>query len=487
MSPHSEMRSTVAHRSIAFLILVFFTLFTTGCQDPASRVQATLKKAADKGTWQGTAFVRVGTDTLAHSSSAPYGTNPDRTPGTGTPIALASVSKLFTMTLVLQLEQAGVLDLDARLLDVRPSLTSSSLDSITIRHLVAHRAGLPREINGSSEESAAEWDRAGFVGPWLDGLVITPETVPGGDSKYSNLGYWLLGGAMEAATGQTISELLDSLIAQPYGLETLGYARHKPFPGFEADDSLPIIKVDLRTRYTSGGYVASLDDVCRFIDLLLEGEILDDEHLNLFFNDFGYEEGGEDQLSVAAHLPGYSNRILIDRPSGLIVALFINKNVEPMDDILTLASALAMQAAEVDFSGPKKKDVYYHIDRWDEAEHPLKGAILDMAHAIGSESADSIETVIFRHYDLEEFGPKERANDLDLLPKLPKAMGGWAPIAWKVEESGGINWIYLLMRPSLEVSDEDADVQFILGMAAQPDAPDKVFHVFYHFDGFKVK
>ncbi|MCB2200288.1 beta-lactamase family protein [bacterium] len=487
MSPHSEMRSTVAHRYIAFLILFFIALVFTGCQDPASRVQATLKQAADKGTWQGTAFVRVGTDTLAYTSSTRFGTNPDRTPGTSTPVALASVSKLFTMTMVLQLDQAGLLDLDARLLDVRPSLASTGLDSITIRHLVTHRAGLPREINGSSEESAAEWNAEGYVGPWLDGLSITPETVPGGDSKYSNLGYWLLGGAMEAATGQTITELLDSLIAQPYGLETLGYARHKPFPGFEMDGSFPTIKIDLRTRYTSGGYVASLDDVCRFIDLLMAGDILDEEHLDLLFNDFGYEEGGEDQLSVAAHLPGYSNRILIDRPSELIVALFINKNVEPMDDILTLASTLAMQAAEVDFSGSKKKDVYYHIDRWDEAEHPLEEAILEMAHAIGSESADSIEAVMFRHYDLEEFGPEERANDLDLLPKLPAAMGGWAPLAWKVEETAGINWIYLLMRSSLEVSDDDADVQFILGMAAQPEAPDKVFHVFYHFNGFKVK
>ena len=487
MSPRSEMRSTVAHQSLAFLTIFVTILLFTGCQDPASRVQATLEQAAERGTWQGTAFVRVGSDTLAHTSSARFGTNPDRTPGTDPPIALASVSKLFTMTLALQLEQAGLLDLDARLLDVRPSLTSSGLDSITIRHLLSHRAGLPREINGSSEESAAEWDHQGYVGPWLDELSITPETAPGGDSKYSNLGYWLLGGAMEAATGQTITELLDSLIAQPYGLETLGYARHKPFPGFEADGGFPKIKVDLRTRYTSGGYVASLDDVCRFIDLLLAGEILDDEHLDMLFNDFGYEEGGEDQLSVAAHLPGYSNRILIDRPSGLIVALFINKNVEPMDDILTLASELAMQAGEIDFSGPKKKDVYYHIDRWDEANHPLKEAILEMANAIGSESADSIEAVIFRYYDLDEFGPKERQADLDLLPKLPEAMGGWAPMAWKVEESVGINWIYLLMRPSLEVSDEDADVQFILGMAAQPEAPDKVFHVFYHFNGFKVK
>src|SRR5262245_57180111 len=66
-----------------------------------------------------------------------------------TPYRVASITKTFTATAIRQLRDAGKLGLDDRVSDILPWFTPSSphpdAPPITVRHLITHTAGLPRE------------------------------------------------------------------------------------------------------------------------------------------------------------------------------------------------------------------------------------------------------------------------------------------------------------------------------------------------------
>ncbi|HEU4367294.1 MAG TPA: serine hydrolase [Methylomirabilota bacterium] len=132
---------------------------------------------------------------------------------------IASITKLFTSTAILQLRDAGKLRLDDPLVTHLPwfRITQAHADApdITIRHLLTHTAGLPRE--------------AGFP-YWTDGAFPTAEQVRARlpdrqtalptetEWKYSNLGLTLAGEVVAAASGQPYAEYVARHILEPLGM-----------------------------------------------------------------------------------------------------------------------------------------------------------------------------------------------------------------------------------------------------------------------------
>jgi CubicO group peptidase (beta-lactamase class C family) len=145
-----------------------------------------------------------------------------KTPATpATDYRIASLSKLFTATAVLQLRDAGKLQLDDPVSKWLPEFAPTHVDAgspvITIRHLLTHTSGLPREVEGaywndmkfpSREEMQSLLNRAGVVGP--------PET----EYKYSNVALSLAGYVVEKASGEPYAEYVARHILQPLGMSS---------------------------------------------------------------------------------------------------------------------------------------------------------------------------------------------------------------------------------------------------------------------------
>lgn len=133
---------------------------------------------------------------------------------------IASITKLFTSTAILQLRDAGALRLDDPLVQHLPwfRIDSSHADApvITIRHLLTHTSGLPRE--------------AGFP-YWSDGAFPSPEEIraklpqlqaalPAETAwKYSNLGLTLAGEVVAAVSGRPYAEYVAQRILEPLGMQ----------------------------------------------------------------------------------------------------------------------------------------------------------------------------------------------------------------------------------------------------------------------------
>lgn len=156
---------------------------------------------------------------------------------------IASITKLFTATAVLQLRDAGKLQLDDPIRQYLPwfDIQSRFPDAppVTLRHLLTHTAGLPRE------SAFPYWTDNQF--PSREALQARlPEQTAALPTetrwKYSNLGLSLAGEVVTAVSGQAYPDYVHTHILQPLGMtdtfvETIdpahpqlavGYGRRKP-------------------------------------------------------------------------------------------------------------------------------------------------------------------------------------------------------------------------------------------------------------------
>lgn len=142
---------------------------------------------------------------------------------------IASVSKMFTGTLSHQLLKEGALDLDEKITHYLPSTLSEStkakLGEITLRELIHHRSGLPRD-----SKVVKRVDGEPFLGGYTEEQLLEDlellnlEAEPGERYSYSNLGYGLLGYILERASGESYDNLLQEYITEPLKMENTAAA-----------------------------------------------------------------------------------------------------------------------------------------------------------------------------------------------------------------------------------------------------------------------
>ena len=149
-----------------------------------------------------------------------------------TPYNVASVTKLFTATLALQLVAEGRLDLDAPvtryLPDSVPVPTDASGTAITARHLLTHTAGLPKQPPNRRNQPVAGpldpgvWDTYEVADLYRALATTTLRAPPGTAMDYSNYGYALLGHVVERAAGVPYEPLLRARLLTPLGMTSSG-------------------------------------------------------------------------------------------------------------------------------------------------------------------------------------------------------------------------------------------------------------------------
>ena len=127
---------------------------------------------------------------------------------------IASHSKTFTSCALLQLAEEGKLNLHQPALDYLPQLRhhkDKRFKQITIRDLLSHRSGIFRD--------GVDSDFFDLQKPFLSKEQLIQETLssdliftPNECSKYSNIGYSLLGLVIENALGMPYQKAMESLV-----------------------------------------------------------------------------------------------------------------------------------------------------------------------------------------------------------------------------------------------------------------------------------
>ena len=135
---------------------------------------------------------------------------------------LASLTKVVaTTSAVMRLVETGRMALDAPLSRYLPSWSTGGWRGrVTIRRLLTHRAGLPASIPfWHPSEGGIQGDSAIVAAIAERG----PAFAPGAAYRYSDLGFILLGAAVEAVTDTTLDAFLAAEVWDPLGMGDTGF------------------------------------------------------------------------------------------------------------------------------------------------------------------------------------------------------------------------------------------------------------------------
>jgi D-alanyl-D-alanine carboxypeptidase len=201
---------------------------------------------------------------------------------------IASITKTFVATVVLQLVAEGKLRLDDPVARWLPGLVPNG-GAITIRELLDHTSGLFDYFEDTT------FGRAVIARPgrrWQPRRLVAiatahrPLFLPGAGWAYSNTNYILVGLVVEAVTGATLDQQLRERLFQPLELTATSLSTGTRIDGAHASGyigfaTLPRLRslldtspVSLSLAWAAGAIVSTGDDVTSFYAALLGGRLL---------------------------------------------------------------------------------------------------------------------------------------------------------------------------------------------------------------------
>lgn len=125
---------------------------------------------------------------------------------------LASLTKPLIASVVLRLQELGLLRLSDSLAHYVPELTDAKVRAIRLDALLTHSSGL-----------AAGWPKNSQNQPLAQQLAALRVTGTPGDFVYSDVGFWLLGLVLERASGMPLATLMQEWLFKPLSMHDTAY------------------------------------------------------------------------------------------------------------------------------------------------------------------------------------------------------------------------------------------------------------------------
>jgi D-alanyl-D-alanine carboxypeptidase len=260
---------------------------------------------------------------------------------------IGSMNKMFTAVAILQLVEAGEVELTAPLgtyLTDYPNLDVAT--EVTIHQLLTHTGGtgdiFGPEFDAHREELRTLDDYMELYGE------RGPEFEPGSQWAYSNYGFILLGAVIEEVTGGSYYDYVQEHIYEPAGMtgtgslpevqtvpdRAIGYMDPSGGTDWRPNtDTLPY-----RGTSAGGGY-STVEDFAMFADALLNHELLSRDSTELLTTGkeeigpgISYAYGFEDHRDTEGNgwvghgggAPGMNGDLRIYLPSGYVVVVLAN-------------------------------------------------------------------------------------------------------------------------------------------------------------------
>jgi CubicO group peptidase (beta-lactamase class C family) len=151
--------------------------------------------------------------------------------GASTVFHMASVTKPFVATAIMQLVEKGRLCLEDKVARRVPyfQMADSRYREITVRQMLNHTAGMP-------DVEDYHWDRPEYDDASLERYIRTLTTerligAPGERSVYSNIGFEVLAAAIQEVAGQPFEAYVHERILAPIGMSASTLLMPRPMPG----------------------------------------------------------------------------------------------------------------------------------------------------------------------------------------------------------------------------------------------------------------
>lgn len=207
---------------------------------------------------------------------------------------IASITKQFTSTMVLQLAEEGKLSLTGRVADYLPDFRDRKAGELTIESLLGHVSGLPQMDTVKSYEEAVANGLPAYQLPHSSDDMVRlyasgdPVRPMGKAFDYNNAEYLLLGKLVEVVGGEPFETALHHRILDRIGLKDTGllvqsrilprlaHDYFRPAPDKPWVNDLPVYPENWGA---AGGLYATAPDVARFGEALYGGRLLKPDSL----------------------------------------------------------------------------------------------------------------------------------------------------------------------------------------------------------------
>lgn len=190
---------------------------------------------------------------------------------------VGSITKVLTATLILQLRDQRLLDLDDTVSRHLPAVSGTSLGAIRIRSLLAHLGGLAADDwtdTGEGEDCIARYVELLSRKP----VLFAPDVCP----SYSNPGFAVLGAVSERVAGRRWDDLLLHNILRPAGMDhsftrPIELAKYRAAIGHYTDPAtgshspVPVVALPASTGPGGATLWSTATDLVRFARALATG------------------------------------------------------------------------------------------------------------------------------------------------------------------------------------------------------------------------
>lgn len=208
----------------------------------------------------------------------------------GKTVRIASNTKTYTATLILQLAEEGKLSLDDPLTKYVTGIPNG--DRVTVRQLLNMTSGI---YSYSEDEEFGRVFDSEPLKVWTTQEIMDivlrhqPDFEPGAGWHYSDTNYYLLGIIAEQVTGTPVEEEIQRRVMDRLGLKKTWFPTGPDMPGDYAHGYMPaadydtskglveMTRIDPSAPWTGGAMVSSLEDLKTYVRALADGSLLTPE------------------------------------------------------------------------------------------------------------------------------------------------------------------------------------------------------------------
>jgi len=289
---------------------------------------------------------------------------------------VASISKTFTATALMQLYEENYFNLDDDVSNYLPfTLRNPNYPDkpITFRMLLAHQSSLAEDPPAFYAYIPGDLEVEGYPYPWLEeylvpgGINYIPQIwtnlPPGEEMNYANVGYGLLGYLVERISGKPFEEYCRENIFEPLGMNDTSFrlsnvnASRVAVPYVFKLGYQPLLQYGILV-YPAGGLRTTVMDLSRFLIAHINGgvyngiRILSEESVKEMHTvqypggrySFQYglgwqiwEKAGETYIGHTGGLYGVATKMVFRKSDGTGIIFFTNKEISNLREMIAFS------------------------------------------------------------------------------------------------------------------------------------------------------
>lgn len=236
---------------------------------------------------------------------------------------LASITKQFTATGIMLLQDEGKLCVDDSLTKFFPDYPTSGHE-ITIHHLLTHTSGIRSytAMEGFLEKTS----RQDMSTEALMNLFKREpfDFKPGAQYQYNNSGYFLLGMIIEKASGMSYADFIQKRIFEPLGMKQSCYLSNEPIIPKRASGYVPTEGgfanapfMSMTLPYAAGSLGSTVDDLVLWDKALRGNTLVSAETLAAMHTPVTLNDGSTHPYGYGWGLNNYRDHRIVHHSGGI--------------------------------------------------------------------------------------------------------------------------------------------------------------------------